>query len=260
MKTFTLLLFIINSLTAFSQSWFDNNPTWVHRYSGFGILGYEEMSITNDTIINGQVCKAVRTNLAEIDVDSPSDTSYFTYFNYAFEEGKKVYLFSNIDNNFHLIYDFEMEINDTLILQIENCDQYIFSVLDTGLENINGELIRYQKIKSPTGFVFFILEGIGFVYRETNTGEKIYYGKFNFTELFNCAYADPTPYFRCYSNDNFSYNPLSISCYGLETVSTTYNKENKNDLEIYPVPTTTKINYRYHSNSVISTINIGFVA
>jgi hypothetical protein len=138
MKTIYLVIIIHllagSSLSA--QLWFPSNSEWRYDWGLWTQQGYEVIQTAGDTIIQGQLCQKLNRTLISVDAfNNYQDTSisirtpYFMY-----EANDRVFRFQ--DGDFHLVYDFTMEPEDSLLIRTDLledniCEDEVFFVLDS---------------------------------------------------------------------------------------------------------------------------------
>jgi len=122
---FYLVIILLLGTKATGQEWFLDQDRWVYEYTdGFsGTQGYLEMKEIGDKLINGRNSKELvlegrAYSQAQRDTMDLNPRSIFTY-----EDNGQVYVLEN--NTFRLRYDFNMEIGDSLYINID--DEFRFS-------------------------------------------------------------------------------------------------------------------------------------
>ncbi len=75
--------------------------------------GYFTMSVTKDTVIGGVTARFIEKEV----FGGESWTSYDTTSLIAYSNDKKFYIFDDINNEFYILYDFNLQAGDTLTIQ-----------------------------------------------------------------------------------------------------------------------------------------------
>lgn len=162
-KTYILFAFLVINLSLNGQNYFPEGTTWHYHAPDFnsGSFSYNKLESKGDSIFNGDTLTYIEgyINCAE-------------GFNDLIKtENKKIYRLDTCDSNYTLIYDFGMNVGDTLRYYTYHClpqmpfDSMIYVVDSIKPININGNIldqffISYTPITGiDVGFT--IIEGIG---------------------------------------------------------------------------------------------------
>ena len=224
MKQLITFLFVTFSISLFSQTntWFTDGQQWHYTHNTSFDSGYEKLTVVGDTIINNLTCKKLEAER----VTQPSFSSgSFTGISYycSYEQNDSVYYKSNLNNEFTLIYDFNMQVGDKLMFSqdlttVDPPDSLGYEIDSIGIMDINGTALRFQKINIILGNngnyeilgQSLILEKIGMTPLNSSTVQNSY---FNLTHaLAGMALFEKAWQFRCYSDENTNYQPNGDWC------------------------------------------------
>ncbi len=257
------IAFLFFSLTANGQVWFQENDEWIYRYGNWAISGYDHLKVNGDTTINGRECHLIKPTLTYVDLSVSNDT--ITSFGFpwiVYEENDQVFYWS--EDNFYLIYDFNLNVNDTLQLRHrgdpgtfdddhEICDPFYFVIDSLDVININGfdRRVQYGRVVSGNwGFEqssHKIIEGIGWVALYSSFHEAYVPARFLITDYnFTCTLDLDGWSFCSYQNDDFSYKTDETqNCEYLPMLINTDDVNNNINVVVYPNPTNSLINIKY---------------
>lgn len=154
---------------AFSQinSYFQNNPEWEINFASYGMdcVGYQDhynYYITGDTLINTHIFKKVFKKGIYSQIDASCTPYNHTYYEdtlssfFLRSTGKKIYVLMPDETDDTLLYDFDLDINDTLPLTYNNEDPSLtVTAIDSTLTP-NGFLKSFELSNG-----FYLYEGIG---------------------------------------------------------------------------------------------------
>ena len=149
-----------------AQRWFPENATWTfnrQRLLSFRAHGYTKYTVVKDTVINNTAAKLIVVNAVEYDGVESARDSLFVY-----ESDSRVYLWNG--SEFRLMYDFNLNVGDTLITDIDttSCaplivDSIFNRILDG--QNLKVQHLSYEILNLPNGErsigVMEIIEKIG---------------------------------------------------------------------------------------------------
>lgn len=117
-----------------------------------------------DTMIAGNICRKVI-------MDPFYDYLFYSNYFYIYEDSGRVYRYYKVSDEFHKIYDFNLEPGDSYTVYTENssgviCDSLFVELLSTEIININGMNLIQQNVLtsgSDIGYVWgdTIIERIG---------------------------------------------------------------------------------------------------
>jgi len=208
---------------------------WTYNYSlyGFGTpppYTIESLSIevVKDTSINGLACREL-----EILIPSPLNTikKYIRSIN------DRVLVYSSVNNRFNLLYDFNANIGDTLLVYYDDfdlgnlMDSALVEIDSIGFKNIKGINYRayHQKClvnisSCPERSTGWIIDSIG----------MIEYGD-QFSYLFPAMNISGNVIsgLRCYTDNNSNYNYDNTNC-DTTYIVTSINDISFTNLNVYP--------------------------
>lgn len=143
-KIIFLILFI--PVLAQSQSWFPIGATWYYNYQEqltFPANGYTKYKVMKDTVVDSKPSKFITIETVRYNGNPLPVSSLIVR-----EENSKVYYYNN--NTFQLMYDFTLNVGDTLAIDISSsfCDSVSPLIVDS-IKNINisGTNLRVQYVK-----------------------------------------------------------------------------------------------------------------
>lgn len=255
MKKLISLVFLL-SLSAFtySQTWFPLGAKWYFNiieediYSNTVGWGFSEYEVIKDTLIDSKTAKIVSKKVITY------DNEVFHYDNtILMEEGGMVYFFQN--NVFYLMYDFNLEIGDTLpIVNFFDCDSSKQLVLDS-LTNltIGGNTLKVQHFsgKAYKGgkeekFNLEIIEKIGYKrIQQSITFQPKYYCSFEY------VFSQIGTPLRCYIDNDLHYKNEWFSyenCDSLIDFTVGIAEKNISSFKVLPNPTRGIIEIDVNSN------------
>ena len=246
-------LFLISSCNSVNaQDWFEGNPNWSYDYYNpclTEVNGWDKLKFQKDTIVDNKTCKLFKYHRFR------AEFGYGTWYNVSdyilYEEDDVVY---HYQNSFKKLYDFNLEVGDTIITLIDAdefiCDDTLISIIDQiYFTEVNGLNLTTQKWKNLNntdefGEYFTIIEKIGAI------------GGFFFDMSWNwgCAIDHCHPYhFECYFNSELDINyPENINCD--EILPTNELNQNKEQVNIFPNPSFDK--FHFQSNKKIDSIQL----
>lgn len=224
MKKLLLVFILFSALVSQAQIFAPPGAEWEYTGVVYGGISYgtTTMKYTGDTLINGIYCQKIK----QVNPTSPWLSIYWEPCFYSTSD--KIYYYNPVSNQFNLIYDYSLNIGDTMRVHRNSCSSFDRVVISKGTETING--VDYRYIEYP------------------NSGESItnfngrYYEKIGFLNSLFTAQPDCAPdgmYFLCLSkySDNSSQTPLynSDSC---RAISTSIKENSTINFTLYPNPIT----------------------
>lgn len=270
-----LLVFIGN---VDAQSWFQEGDRWVYDYVccwGFNI-GYEEVWVDGDTIINGQSCKILKSQISTVQVEyNPSNDTIVSlnspYFVY--EQSDSIFVYDEFDEIFHLIYDFNLDFDYNGYLttnwDFDNCFQppNFFLLSDTTsiqmenqhrrVQNLQTFDINYSGVPEHT---ITVIEGIGVVKKPPAdnpiplTGED--FGHILYAYAYPCADAENRR-FCSFISDGIEYKFNNENCFQLPMPVAVDNlSTNPNSFNLYPNPANTHFSIQNELNMPIKKVTV----
>jgi len=249
-KNCLLLIFLMHTISLFAQkNWFPSGAKWYFNIQDmipFDANGYEEYRVSNDTIIEGHNTKIIERSGYVYNGNELSKSRYFVN-----ENENKVYYWH--DEDFTLMYDFNLKQNDTLDVTVKKgimCDSASVITVDSVTEmTIDSESLHVQYISYTT----YWNNELGWENEKTNIAiiENIgHEDSFIFAPV--CDATETFVYYglRCYTNDNFSYhsqwwqsNYPTADCDSLiNTMGVASKTSDINEIKLFPNPVTNELN------------------
>lgn len=200
-----IMFLLITACTSsiFAQTWLAEGQTWQYEVLGgwnFDDWGLHTMQVEGDTVIHDKLCKKV--------VHYPLDSGPIVRF--AYEENGQVFVYYGSSPYFIKIYDFNLEIGDTV--QLIGIGKY--EILEIGLMEIGNSMRKFQYVKYFWNNTFIsstklLIEGIGLVDNPMQGG--LLDCSYFFLENSFCdeAFDGWSIYFRCFQDGDFSYRPFN---------------------------------------------------
>ena len=197
-----LLLAALNFMLSavYGQNMLTNSSVWTYDIQEklpVVAHGYTKYSVAKDTLLDNKQAKVItRTGYSYRGVELSPSTIYM------YEEESKVYLWQN--NQFKLMYNFDLTKGDTLRLEVNNygCDSISPIIIDSVTEiTVNaGQTLKKQHISYTTYY-----DGIQDLAHETileNVGDERF-----FTYSPRCGIWDNFAYtgLRCYRNETIEF-------------------------------------------------------
>ncbi|PID88313.1 MAG: hypothetical protein CSB06_00735 [Bacteroidia bacterium] len=237
-----LIAFCLVSLNMNAQQWYPGNANWIFNKQellSFPAHGYIKYSVIKDTIISDTTAKLITIDTLHYNGEKSVKDSLFMY-----ESNSRIYFWNG--NQFKLMYDFNLNVGDTLSVDIDilNCDSVSPIIVDSiSNMNLNGQDLKVQHIsytlyaEGQYGFNSTISEQLV----ERIGSEK------HFIFSPSCIIEDEFTYsgLRCYNDNTISYKNEwwknhfpEIACDSLLNATTTNIKETiKGEFLISPNPT-----------------------
>lgn len=249
-KIFFLLLLI--PFIAHSQSWYPIGTTWYFNYQEqltFPADGFTKYTVIKDTVVNTKPSKLIKREWIRYTGDTLS-VSYVIVR----EENSKVYYYYN--NAFQLMYDFTLNVGDTLAINLNSasCDSVSPLIVDS-IKNINisGVNLKIQYVKciyyyagAWQGLIdtvkYKIIERVGYDESCISCPNDLYFDpicldweQFVWTGL-RCYIDSDVFYSSYYWSAHFPNYPCDTLINGFTGINEIAN--NKNSVEFFPNPIT----------------------
>ncbi len=232
--TLLLLLFMYSGL--YAQTWFQQNDHWAYLYSAWSNHGFEELTITGDTIIDNQLYQIMHLNRAYRYYQYPNDPAEIWEVDIlVYEENEKVFY---IDETFGygevLLYDFSAQVGDQIPIG-NDCDEQ-YEIVETGIEDFAGEDRRFQRIavSIPEFYpsdTFKIVEGVGAINNY-----------FFLNQALLCYFDTDSWYFRCHQTDSLQYPDNGEDCNPIANfINSNTEPALNNYISIYPTVSTSTV-------------------
>lgn len=265
-----LFIFLLIPVIAQSQNWYPIGATWYFNNQEqltFPASGYTKYTVVKDTVVDAKLSKLVSKLVVRYNGDISSVSSLIIR-----EENSKAYYYFN--NAFRLMYDFTLNVGDTLGIDISSsaCDSISPLIVDSIKNiNINGTNLMVQYVKC---IYYFAAPWEGLVDSTTfpiveKVGNELYYYSIN-NFFFNpvCRIGGDEMVWnglRCYSDGNISYKGGSYHNPGFGypyqcdtlingTVGITESSKDENSFELYPNPSSDFVTIK--SVSAINSIEV----
>jgi hypothetical protein len=257
MKKIIFLLIFLPVITQ-SQNWYPIGATWYYNYQDllpFPAHGYTKYTVVKDTVVDSKQSKLVTMETVRYNGNTTLIDSIIVR-----EDSSKVYYYNN--NSFQLMYDFTLNIGDTLGIDITSpsCDSVSPLIVDSiKILNIDGIDLKVQFIK---GIYFYDPTWGG--QSDTLTYkivERVGYARVFF---FNpvCQIGDEFGWngLRCYNDSNISYQGnqwdyfYPYPCDTLINGATGIMKipENENKVVCFPNPATDFVSVKFNDNTALT--------
>jgi hypothetical protein len=204
---------------------------WFYTYTSADPLkSCEHYKSLKDTVIDNKICKMVISN-------STSDTTIF------FQDEKKIYYYQN--DEFHLIYDFGVNIGDTICFSFKRIDFNTDSITSYKIKcKVESISLNEQNLKQfSTTLLDVIIGSSDWLYsgnNQYNYMEKIGHSKVFMETISNhIDAATYTRYLRCYHDNDLDFVSDWWSQYNLPCNSSgsgIKNSSDFSDITIFPNP------------------------
>lgn len=209
--------------------WFENGATWYYKY-GEGLeaqsAGYEKLEVIGDTVVNNIDYRIInRIRVFSTGVEQVLNNLYLRYNS----ENDQVFRFS--DSTEYLLYDFSVEVGDTIIVEVINglgevsyCNLLVDSIRIELFSDSIQRRVQYCTETQNFQFRFAgrIVEGIG---------SEVFL--FPVDEL--ACDAGCADNLRCFSDSKVKITSPNIGCDELITNTDLIIKQ-KNELKVFPNP------------------------
>ncbi len=150
-----ILFLLCSNSNLFAQNWNTENSTWYYGAFVYPNVTYVTIKLTGDTIINNQLCQKV---------EGECSCAYFAS-KYMYEDSNRVYRYDENLEEFHLLYDFNLNAGESWELYIDDSNGpfeiYVDSVKHIEL---NGDSLKVQFISFDDIYIDMgdsIIEGFG---------------------------------------------------------------------------------------------------
>lgn len=230
-----LFLFLILGDRANAQDWFPQGAKWHYNQVLFFPSGntYSTLEVIGEVEINGKECRIIYGSGACSEFDEAE--------NYLYEENDQVFIYDLENDQFVLLYDFNLQPGDTMSYHLPVTGDTYYRLDSISHLILGADTLRVQH--------FTWLEG------SAEMGPKVYERIGNNKFLYPVVgFCDPgVGGLRCYEDDVLGLQKFSNPdkpCDYTFTVSTSDLKENA--IRIYPIPTYDEITLE--ANNLIKTV------
>ena len=232
-----LILFVISTKIISQTTWFEKDATWHYSYSSFWEGdGYEKMTYSKDTIIQGKLCYKLNRAIKFISYQFFDTIQYQLPPQMVHLSGDTIWLYEN--NSFSQLYNFDLRVGDTVSFMIFPTLQKNKNIVsDIQTIKINNENLKQQTITvySDNEIITTLInvEKLGL----TSSPFSFFWNEFSFG-----LQDGPIYNFRCYS-DKFTptINYSMEDCETLPKIVKTDDKEKETDFLLYPNPCREKL-------------------
>jgi hypothetical protein len=254
MKTPTLLLFLLFSVSFYAQNWSPIGANWKYSYYGF-FPGYVDVVYSGDTVIEGQATKILSKTFVGMDWNLTLVTNFIGK-EYTYEDNGVIFL--RYQNQWDTLYHFNAQVGDHWRMAKQPfanvCPENSrLKVLSTGNKIINNETRKYLVVDfcnpdlTSLGWgQDTIVENIGFI--------GTYFLPYDqFDGALDGNEGGP---FRCYSHNNFAtYAPhFSEACDYIVGVEEVHSVQST--FTIYPNPIGNEIHFSKECANTFTTYTI----
>ena len=172
--------------------WYFNLPSFMGSD-----ISYYHMEVLGDTLIQGHQCSVISRQFL-----GGADNQY------VYEENRKVYWYNPTLDAFTMLYDFDAEVGDSWICEVDDCS---YEIMVHSIEDLlyEGHTYRVQHVAPVDGEFFYYFEG------HIIDGLGSVEGLFPYPSACNgIVYDGPYPDFlRCYLvNDEMLYHQGNYAC------------------------------------------------
>jgi len=226
----TCLLSSFFNKTVISQEWFSNDNVWVYTYEDglSGTLGYAEMKVIGDTILDNQNANILEVNIKAIN-RSIGDSVINSFTEISYQSGDTIFTL-NKENEFEMNYNLGIEVGDSLVYfnNEMNCAQTITYHLDSISQlALGNESLKVQH--------FTVIDDYWNTTIQRTVVEKIgcLENRFNLHQYHTCLFDGPS-FIMCSFGNNFELIDFKNGdCYFLP-LSTEFSSSI--NFKIYPNP------------------------
>lgn len=235
-----------------SQSWFQEADVWHYELTGFAAFtGYERIQYDRDTVLEGQLAKVVSIETESVNNWDPNlEVKHWTKEQIVLEKGDSLMLY--IHDKFVTIYDFGLNVGDSMQVPTmevedqlcENAPPITIHIVETGDTSISGRTLRFQRWRVVGSFFNYqaegvVVEGIGPLGFDASNWDSDSPGHqgyifYSFNGPLRCALDMPEFDFRCFSNEQITYQLGDVPCDFI--VLDTEEQDDINQFQITPNP------------------------
>ncbi len=225
LKAIAVAIGICSTSLLSGQEWFPDDGLWYYNQTEFFPGGnyYKIFEVDGEAIIQGKSCKLVKGNC---------DCSTFGANNYLYEEGDKVFRYNPVKDSFDILYDFTMQVGDTLTIPLGDSDPGIYVLNSISTQFIHGIPIRVQHFELLEWYV-----SIGFETYEYIGNSECMYPQYGFCDPLTGA-------LRCYQDSFFGLQKFNGFHFPCDTVITSLHNPDAQNVEIFPNPADDLVNIK----------------
>lgn len=237
---YILIIFILGlSNQVIGQNWIQNDSKWIYSGATYGGTSYNKFVMEGDTVFEDKNCfkifrEDVFVGFSDYDDIIDTVTNSKKYFGLICEDNDSIF-FKYPDSEMSMIFDFNMEVGDSITFNVEGCEENSLVLnlvkLETNIENL-----RSQKFIVGNSIDFFlqdtitILEGVGLLDDIHGGDHPFQYG------ILDCIIYNPLFKLNCFISSEFEY-PMNNSCLSNFELITGIQKNSVENLYFYPNPT-----------------------
>lgn len=244
--TIILLFFLCTKLNA-QQTWIGQNAVWHYDYWTVGEQGFITVSYTNDVVIDGHNCQHLEGVMHRFLPQQDGSTVYMpSAFNNwdTYVSGDTVFYRNGLE--FNILYNFGAQQGDQWIIDTDfeafGCNDTSSLEVDTTFTTtVAGITMTQMDVFGVPGSTFStngpILSRIGYVNQQFSEN-------FLFPYIRACDQTTMEYYytkFKCYEDDDFSYNPSGDDCEYLLTHLGAKEQSAQSGLYLSPNPVVTDL-------------------
>jgi hypothetical protein len=264
MKKIIILFILILPLSVFSQTWYPIGATWY--FNKQEQLQFPAHGFTKYTVIKDTVIASLNSKLLRIDTVLYNGITLGPGSCIVREDNSNVYFYEN--NSFKLMYNFNLNVGDTLNINLSNanCDSVSPLIVDS-IKHIfpNGIDLKVQYLScryfysgpwqgQADTITYKIIERIGTEILRTST-----YNRFFFNPICTVGEEFISTFLRCYSDNNILYNDNWYANYNCDTlingtVGVPSISKEEESISIFPNPANESV--IIYSNSKMDKIEI----
>lgn len=248
MKNFLLFtILVISTNILFSQIWIKPNAVWHYNFSSINTGGFIRINYVGDSIIENKTVQKLVAKKYEFATDQNNgtqliDSSSFGKF-YTYVNGDTV--FQWVDNQFEIYLNFSTSTNDSWIIgRNGGQDQFCSEISTTkvvGQNTIQINNVNYPTLSLQSADSCSVKINGDFNSHFGNHSQTLSTYQFLFPtqSICNSQIPDDTYLysFRCYQDDELTYNPSGEEC-EYELIHLRLDNYENEDITIYPNPTT----------------------
>ena len=225
--------FMTQTISAQGVNWFESGSQWLFTNTSFATYeGYDLLTYIGDTLINNIPLKIInqKGHFSSIGVDK--DYDFDSYYQ---QRGDSILVLKN--DSLHLLYDFSLEVGDTVNFFHESWKEYGTYGIVAGYDTIdaNGHDLRFQSVHME--FVDQFYYGPEYMFNIEKFGTISGFGPFDHIGFGVHATDWPQYSFACYQSDTFGfYNHFDIACDYLATGTRLAGYENEFNISLHILP------------------------
>ncbi len=146
MRFFPVLFFISFSCVCLAQNWALNSSVWRYNFVNLSGIGYVQISVDSDTVVDGIACKKLNKRLFQRNAFTGNTQNFGIGSEYTYEENGIVYL--RHQGSFDTLYNFNALLGESWnvpgtspVPNVCNAASRVL-VIDTSSMNVNGNQLK----------------------------------------------------------------------------------------------------------------------